>query len=97
MEKDENDLNKAYSELYKSLGIEPGLLSKTTIGKNINKKFRDDSIDALITGQKYLNKYNKNEKPVIEDSSPFHNLIEIKLPLKEEKENSYDWCTKNVK
>ena len=34
-----DNLNKYYTELYNSLGVEPGLLSKTTIGKNLNKKF----------------------------------------------------------
>lgn len=59
-ENSDNELNKLYNELYNSLGVEPGLLSKTTIGKNLNDKFkekqRDDSIIAIIDSMITLSK-----------------------------------------
>lgn len=77
-EKDKvNTLIEAYSSLYNSLGVEPGLLSKTKVGRELNEKFRDDSIDSNVTAYNYLqDKLNErieeksNEDPVIENSSP---------------------------
>lgn len=41
-------LEELYSSLYNSLGVEPGLLSKTPIGNKLNKKYHHDDIDAKI-------------------------------------------------
>ena len=72
-------LDGLYTELYNSLGVEPGLLSKTKVGRELNEKFRDDSIDATMTAYKYMNDQlnyvmkNKTEedKPTIEKYSIF--------------------------
>ena len=75
----DNDISmdKAYADLYNSLGVEPGLLNKTTIGKSLAKKYRvDDSFDAKVYALKCLYGINQNdtsdEKITIENNSPFH-------------------------
>lgn len=49
-----NTLSEAYNSLYNSLGVEPGLLSKTKMGRELNKKYRDDSVDAKIYSIDYI-------------------------------------------
>ena len=41
-DQNEEELNNLYSELYKSLGVEPGLLSRSGIGRKIENKFKHD-------------------------------------------------------
>lgn len=70
-------IDKAYTDLYNSLGVEPGLLNKTTIGKSLIKKYRvNDSFDAKVYALKCLYGINQNdtsdEKITIENNSPFH-------------------------
>ncbi len=82
---DKNDsLNELYTELYNSLGVEPGLLNKTDIGKNLNKKYRDDLFDAKVYALKCLyniEKENELEKLTndtkIDNSSPLYGNLEI--------------------
>ena len=49
----DDELKSAYQSIFNSLGVEPGLLSKTPIGRNLNDKYRDDSIDTV----QYITKY----------------------------------------
>ena len=49
-----NELNELYNSLFNSLGVEPGLLSKTPIGRNLNSKFRNDSLDAEVYAANYI-------------------------------------------
>ena len=49
-----NTLSDAYNSLYNSLGVEPGLLSKTKMGRELSKKYRDDSVDAKIYSIDYI-------------------------------------------
>ena len=70
-------LNDIYSSLYNSLGVEPGLLNKTNIGRNITQKYRaDDNIDAKVYALKCLYKLESdNDSDVlvtIHNSSPFY-------------------------
>ena len=54
----ENELNDVYASLFNSLGVEPGLLSKTSIGRNLNKQYHDDSIDAKTYAIEHIQKHN---------------------------------------
>lgn len=72
-------INDAYTTLYNSLGVESGLLSKTSIGQNLNKKYRDDSIDAKVYAIKYMektvpkNSENTDGSVIIENYTPINN------------------------
>ena len=49
----QDTLEDVYNDLYKSLGVEPGLLSKSAIGRKIEQKYRDDSIAAHVYALEY--------------------------------------------
>ena len=87
---DKKDTDQSYRELYDNLGIEPGLLSKTSIGqvlnekyKKLNNKVRDDGIIAKTYAQNiisdFTNKKSEDNKPTIENSSPLYNRTEIEI------------------
>ena len=71
----ESALSDVYSKLYNSLGVEPGLLNKTSIGKNINQIYKNVDI-ALATIQKLSVETKESEKSidkhVITNMSPLH-------------------------
>lgn len=78
MRNTEDALDNAYNELYKSLGVEPGLLSKSSIGRKIEQKYRDDSIDTLayaVTHVQNMNKDKKNYNTEIVKQSPLARAV----------------------
>ena len=79
----ESALSDVYSKLYNSLGVEPGLLNKTSIGKNINQIYRNVDI-ALATIQKLSVETKESEKStdkhVITNMSPLHGHDIVAVP-----------------
>ncbi len=69
-------LDDAYSELYNSLGVEPGLLSKTRIGTKLNEKYHNDSIDAQIYSERYLrDNLKKIDNNELNNDTTNHSII----------------------
>ena len=87
---DKNEsIDEAYSALFNSITLEPGLMGKTFIGKKLNDKFHNDNIDPYVYALKCLYKLdsdNKSEeggKPEIVNSSIFYNNDDdYKVPVK---------------
>ena len=75
-----NAINQAYSDLYNSLGVEPGLLSKTPIGRNLNKKFHNDNLDAQLYVNQLVQHSTSSKKDVQIIAS---SQIESYSPLKQ--------------
>lgn len=58
----QDGLEEAYGNLYKSLGVEPGLLSKSSIGRKIEQKYHDDGIDAQVYALSVMQNMNNDKK-----------------------------------
>lgn len=68
-------MTDAYASLYNSLGVEPGLLSKTDIGKNLNNKFGDNEVKPDI------NNYKIKSKDTSEKDNTTDDAVVLNIPL----------------